>query len=232
MPTRKLSVLVIDDDVRILRMMQRTLELEGYRVSVAANGEAAINMLTEETPTLVLLDIMLPGTDGYTVCRRIREFSRVPIIMVTAKGDEKEKIKGLNIGADDYVTKPFSSSELVARVRAVLRRTRVWDESKESAFHSGDLVIDFARHKVTLRGQEIILTATEYKLLSYLVSNAGCIVTPDQILEKVWGEEYIGEIHLLQVTMARLRHKLQDNAKNPEYILTRPGIGYMLMKPA
>ncbi len=232
MPTRKQSVLVVDDDIRILRMMQRTLELEGYRVFVATDGEVAINMLAEETPALVLLDIMLPGMDGYDVCQRMHEFSRVPIIMVTAKGDEKEKIEGLNIGADDYVTKPFSAGELVARVRAVLRRTSVWDESKEPAFCSGDLVVDPAQHKVTLRGQEIILTATEYKLLAYLVRNAGCIVTPDQILEKVWGEEYVGETHLLQVTMARLRHKLQDDAKNPKYVLTRPGIGYMLVKPA
>ena len=232
MPTRKQAVLVIDDDIRILRMMQRTLELEGYRVAVATDGEAAINMLAEETPALVLLDVMLPGMDGYAVCQRIREFSRVPIIMVTAKGDEKERIEGLNIGADDYVPKPFSSSELVARVRAVLRRTGVWDECKEPAFYSGDLVIDPAQHKVILRGQELILTATEYKLLAYLVRNAGCIVTPDQILEKVWGEEYVGETHLLQVTMARLRRKLQDDAKSPRYISTRPGIGYMMLKPA
>ena len=232
MSTRKQSVLVVDDDVRILRMMQRTLELEGYRVFVATDGEVAINVLAEESPVLVLLDIMLPGMDGYAVCQRIREFSRVPIIMVTAKGNEKERIEGLDIGADDYVTKPFSSGELVARVRAVLRRTRVWDENKGPAFCSGDLVVDPAQHKVTLRGQEIILTATEYKLLAYLVRNAGCIVTPDQILEKVWGEEYVGETHLLQVTMARLRHKLQDDAKNPKYISTRAGIGYMLVKPA
>ena len=230
MPSRKTSVLVVDDDVRILRMMQRILELEGYRVPTATDGEAALNVFDEGTPDLVLLDIMLPGMDGYTVCRCIREFSQVPIIMVTVKDNDEEKVEGLDAGADDYVPKPFSSKELVARVRAVLRRTKLWDERPEPAFNFHDLVIDFARHRVNLGSQEVNLTATEYRLLSYLVRNAGRVVTPDQILEKVWGEEYSGETHLLQVNMARLRHKLGDDAKNSRYILTRPGIGYMMMK--
>ena len=230
MPSRKVSVLAVDDDVRILRMMQHILELEGYRVLRASEGEATIRLLYEETPELVLLDIMLPDTDGYTLCRRIREFSQVPIIMVTAKGNEEEKVQGLEAGADDYVTKPFSSKELVARVRAVLRRTKVWDEPPEPAFYFDDLVIDSVGHKVTLGGQEVSLTATEYRLLSYLVHNAGRVVTPGQILHQVWGEEYAGEIHLLQVNMARLRQKLRDDAKNSRYIFTRPGIGYMLAK--
>lgn len=230
MPARKVSVLVVDDDVRILRMMQRILELEGYRVLNATGGEAALNVFDEETPDLVLLDIMLPDIDGYTVCRRVREFSQVPIIMVTAKDNVEEKVEGLDAGADDYVAKPFSSGELVARVRAVLRRTKLWDEHTGPALYSSDLVIDFARHKVTLGGQEVNLTATEYRLLSYLARNADRVVTADQTLENVWGEEYIGETHLLQVTMARLRRKLSDDAKNSRYILTRPGIGYMLVK--
>jgi len=230
MPSRKTSLLVVDDDVRILRMMQRMLELEGYRVLTASSGEAALDIFDEETPDLVLLDIMMPNMDGYTVCRRIREFSQTPIIMVTGKDNDEEKVQGLDAGADDYVTKPFSAKELGARVRAVLRRTKLWDERPEPAFHSDDLVVDFARHRVTLSGQEVNLTATEYRLLSYLARNADRVVTPDQILGQVWGEEYVGESHLLQVNIARLRQKLNDDTKNPRYILTRPGIGYMMKK--
>lgn len=179
---------------------------------------------------MVLLDIILPGIDGYTVCQCIREFSQVPIIMVTARGNEEEKVRGLDIGADDYVPKPFSSNELVARVRAVLRRTKLWDERPEPVFHSHDLLIDFARHKATLGSQEVNLTATEYRVLSYMARSADRVVTTDQILEEVWGYEYLGETHLLQVTMARLRQKLGDDARYPRYIVTRPGIGYTMAK--
>ena len=231
MPARKTLVLVVDDDIRILRMMQRILELEGYRVLTASDGEAALNRLCDgETPGLVLLDIMMPDMDGYTVCQRIREVSQIPVIMVTAKGNDEEIIQGLNAGADDYVTKPFSTGELAARIRAVLRRTSLWDDPAQPALYFHDLTIDFTRHRVSLRGQEVSLTATEYKLLSYLAHNADRLVTPDQILEAVWGEEYGGETHLLQVNMARLRHKLGDDARNSRYILTKPGIGYTLVK--
>ena len=230
MPSRKVSVLVVDDDTHILRMLQRMLELEGYCVLTASNGVAALDIFDEKTPELVLLDIMLPDIDGYTVCRNIREFSQLPIIMITAKDNDQEKVQGLDAGADDYVTKPFSSNELVARVRAVLRRTRLWDEHHEPAFSFQDLAIDFVRHKVTVGSQEVNLTATEYRLLAYLVHNAGRVVTPDQIIQAVWGEEYIGEAHLLQVNMARLRQKLKDNARNPKYILTKSGIGYMMQQ--
>ena len=230
MPSKKAAVLVVDDDVRMLRMMQRILELEGYRVLTATGGDAALDVFDEETPDLVLLDIMMPGMDGYMVCQRIREFCQTPIIMVTAKGNDEEKVEALDAGADDYVTKPFSSSVLAARARAVLRRTKLWDERPEPAFCSADLVVDFARHMVTVGDKEVNLTATEYRMLSYLARNAGRVVTPDQILEKVWGEEYIGEHHLLQVNMARLRQKIGDDAKNLRYILTKPGIGYMMTK--
>ncbi len=228
MPSRKASVLVVDDDVRILHMIRRTLELEGYRVLIASNGETAIDVFGEITPDLVLLDIMMPGIDGYIVCQRIREFSQVPIIMVTAKSSDKEKVQGLDAGADDYITKPFSSQELAARLRTVLRRTRFLDKLAEPALCFGPLAVDFARHRVSLDNQEIALTATEYRLLSYLAHNADRVVTPDQLLEKVWGEEYIGETHILQVNMTRLRQKLGDNFRNPRYILTRRGIGYMM----
>ena len=230
MASKKVSVLVVDDDVRILRMMRRILELEGYQTLTASNGEAALNVFDEQSPDLMLLDIMMPGMDGYAVCRCIREFSQLPIIMVTAKDNDEEKVEGLDAGADDYMTKPFSSKELAARVRAVLRRTKFWDDHTEPTFHSNDLVIDFAHHRVTLCEQEINVTATEYRLLSYLVHNAGGVVTPDQILKKVWGEEYMGEHHLLRVSIARLRQKLEDDPKKPRFIATKIGIGYTFLK--
>ena len=231
MLSKKASVLVVDDDIRILRMVKRMLELEGYQLLVANSGEAALRTFDNETPDIVLLDIIMPDIDGYTVCQRIREFSQIPIIMVTAKGNDQEKVEGLDVGADDYVTKPFSASELAARVRAILRRIKSRDESTEPVFYSNDLVVDFARHRVCVGNQEVNLSPTEYKLLSYMSCNAGRVVTPDQLLDKIWGEEYAGDSHLLQVSMARLRRKLKDDAKNPSYIMTRPGIGYMMLKP-
>ena len=231
MPNKKALVLVVDDDIRMQRMMKRMLELEGFTAIVASSGEAALKVFEKETPNLVLLDIMMPDMDGYNVCQAIREFSQVPIIMVTAKTDDKEKVEGLNIGADDYVTKPFSASELAARVRALLRRIETHDSPHESLFHYKDLTIDYTAHRVKLNKKDLDLTSTEYKLLAYISNNAGRVVTPDQLLSKVWGEEYIGSPHLLQVNIARLRRKLGDDAKHPAYILTRPGIGYIMLKP-
>jgi DNA-binding response OmpR family regulator len=230
--SKKSMVLVVDDDIRMLRMMKRMLELEGFQAIIANNGDMALKSFERETPDLVLLDIMMPDMDGYTVCHRIREFSQVPIIMVTAKGDDKEKVEGLDIGADDYVTKPFSASELAARVRAMLRRTGTKYQPQEVVFHYKDLTVDFTSRRVMVRNSELKLTSTEYKLLSYISLNAGRVVTPDQLLDKVWGEEYIGAPHLLQVNIARLRKKLGDDAKQPTYIITRPGIGYFMSKPS
>jgi DNA-binding response OmpR family regulator len=232
MPKKKALILVVDDDIRMLRMMKRMLELENFEVLTSNCGEAALKTFEKETPALVLLDIMMPDVDGYMVCRRIREFSQVPIIMVTARGDDKEKVEGLNIGADDYVTKPFSASELAARVRAVLRRISNQDRRQEAVFRYKDMVIDFTSRRVMVNNQELKLTSTEYKMLSYISLNAGRVVTPDQLLNKVWGEEYIGAAHLLQVNIARLRKKMGDNAKKPDYIQTRPGIGYIMSKPS
>jgi len=228
-PSKKISILVVDDDARLLRMVQQILELERYRVLTAVNGESALAVFDEEPPALVLLDIMMPGMDGFTVCRRIREFSQVPIIMVSAKHNDTEKVEGLDAGADDYVTKPFSSPELAARVRAALRRTATQSDIAGPSFRSGELVIDFTRRRVNVGKTEMNLTAVEYKLLSYLAQNSGRVVTPDQIMEAVWGEEYIGENHVLHVNISRLRQKLGDTGKTPKYILTRPGIGYMMV---
>jgi DNA-binding response OmpR family regulator len=232
MPKKKALILVVDDDIRMLRMMKRMLELEDFDVLTANCGEAALKTFDKETPALVLLDIMMPDMDGYTVCRRIREFSQVPIIMVTARGDDKEKVEGLNVGADDYVTKPFSASELAARVRAVLRRVGNQETAQQAVFRYKDMVIDFTSRRVSMNDQELKLTSTEYKMLSYISLNAGRVVTPDQLLNKVWGEEYVGAAHLLQVNIARLRKKLGDDAKQPVYIQTRPGIGYIMSKPS
>ena len=230
MPGRETSILAVDDDVRVLRMMHRILEMEGYRVVNASNGESVLDMLDEENPDLILLDIMLPDIDGYTLCRRIREFSQTPVVMVTAKGNDREKIEGFQAGADDYVTKPFSALELTARIRAVLRRTALWEDRGSATFQIDGLTVDFARRRVTVAGREADLTATEYRVLCYLAGNAGRVVTPNQILENVWGESYSGETHLLQVYIARLRKKVWDDTRNPRYILTRPGIGYMMSK--
>ncbi len=230
MPAKKPCVLVVDDDVRMLRLIQRVLELEGFKVLRTNSSESALDMLYEEAPDLVLLDVMIPGLDGYAVCRRIREFSQIPIVMVTARGDELERVEGLDAGADDYVTKPFSTRELTARVRAVLRRSGPRNEHPEPEVRIGDLLVDFPRNGAFLSGRELNLTAIEYKLISYLARNAGRVVTPDQILENVWDRTYLGDTHLLQVHVARLRQKLGDDARNPTYILTRPGIGYTMVK--
>lgn len=232
MSSKKPLILVVDDDIRMLRMMKRMLELESFQTITANNGEAALRVFEKENPDLVLLDIMMPDMNGYTVCQHIREFSEVPIIMVTAMGDDKQKVEGLDTGADDYVTKPFSASELAARVRAILRRTGSQERQSNSLFRFKDLVIDYASNRVSIQDQELILTSTEYRLLSYISQNAGRVVTPDQLLNKVWGEEYLGAPHLLQVNIARLRKKLGDDARNPTYILTRPGIGYIMSKPS
>jgi two-component system KDP operon response regulator KdpE len=222
----KTKILVVDDDIHTQRMLYNMLALEGYQVTTASNGEFALQLFDAQNHDLILLDIRMPGINGYDTCRRIREFSQVPILMVTAKDSEPEKIEGLDAGADDYITKPFSAKELLARIKTALRRTRLSDERPARRFSSGDLAVDTAAHVVTVGGKEIKLTATEYRLISYLIQNAGRVLTPDMLLSKVWGEGYYGDIHLLHVAIARLRTKLGDNARKPRYILTKPGIGY------
>jgi len=228
----KAAVMVVDGDVRILRMMQSLLEMEGYRVMVAGDGRTALKIFAEEPPDLVMLDVMLPETDGYALCRCIREFSQVPIIIVTSGDSEEDKVRGLDIGADDYVTKPFSARELTARVRAALRRAACPGNHNGSTFSCRGLLIDFTARRVSSRGKEVPLTSTEYKILSYMAQNADRVVIPDQILEHVWGDKYLGATHLLQVSVARLRRKLGDDARRPTYIMTRPGIGYVMMGEA
>ncbi len=223
-------VLAVDDDPRLLELVRFILHAAGHDVVTVQNGEAALRVVAEQRPSLVLLDIGLPVMDGLTVCRRIREFSQVPVIVVTGKGSEDDKVRGFDAGADDYLTKPFSARELVARVKAVLRRSSPATQPGEPSVTVGDLVLDVVGNKVLVAGKEVPLTGTEHRLLSFLARNAGRVLTSGQILARVWGQEYEGEFHLLRVTVGRLRQKLGDDAREPRYIQTRPGIGYVVPK--
>jgi DNA-binding response OmpR family regulator len=232
MPAKKTTILTADDDPQLLRLMTRNLQLEGYDVLPASDGQQALEQIEYHAPDLVLLDVMMPKMDGFSVCHQVREFSSVPIIMVTARGQDQDKVRGLDLGADDYLTKPFSVDELLARVRAVLRRAQLianeHAQGLQATLATGDLTIDFSQHLVTLAGKEIPLTPTEYRILAYLAQNAGCVVTQDLLLEHVWGLEYLGESHMLQVNINRLRHKIEADPAEPRYILTRVGVGYSL----
>ncbi len=232
MPVKKTTVLVADDDPHLLRLVTRNLQFEGYEVIPASDGQQALEQIEAQGPDLVLLDVMMPKLDGFIVCQRIREFSAVPIILVTARGQEQDKIRGLDLGADDYLTKPFSVDELLARVRAVLRRAQFTTLDQAHVMRTtttiGDLTIDYAQHLVKMAGVEVPLTPIEYRLLAYLAQNAGRIVTQDLLLEEVWGTGYVGESHMLQVNINRLRRKLEADPAHPRYILTKVGIGYFL----
>lgn len=232
MPQKKTTILTADDDPQLLRLIARNLQFEGYEVYTASDGQQALEMIEARPLDLVLLDVMMPKMDGLTVCQRVREFSAVPIIIVTARGQDQDKVHGLNIGADDYLTKPFSIDEMLARVRAVLRRSQFNTQEQTQAMRSivtfGNLTIDYAQHLVKMDNIELTLTPIEYRLLAYLAQNAGRVVTQDMLLEHVWGSEYVGESHVLQVNINRLRRKLEPDYTHPRYILTKVGIGYML----
>ncbi|HEY6959642.1 MAG TPA: response regulator transcription factor [Candidatus Limnocylindria bacterium] len=223
------SVLVVDDERRYRELLEMNLVRRGYRVRQAVDGLSALNAVEAEEPSLVILDLKLPDIDGYEVCRRVRAYSNVPIIMLTARAEQVEKIRGLDVGADDYVTKPFAAEELLARVDAVLRRSRA-ARPTAATFHSGDLHIAFAEHRVTLRGRDVELTPGEYRLLAELAENAGRVMLQDDLLSRVWGPAYPGATELLQTAIRRLRVKIEDDPHAPRYILTRRGIGYELAK--
>ena len=232
MPAKKTTILVADDDPQLLRLVTRNLQFEDYEVLPVSDGQQALEQIEAQRPDLVLLDVMMPKMDGFTVCHRTREFSAVPIILVTARGQEQDKIRGLDLGADDYLTKPFSLEELLARVRAVLRRAQFTTLDQAHAMRTtitiGDLTVDYAQHMVNMAGVEVTLTPIEYRLLAYLAQNAGRVMTQDLLLEDVWGAEYVGESHMLQVNINRLRRKLEADPAHPRYILTKVGIGYLL----
>jgi two-component system KDP operon response regulator KdpE len=224
---KKTCILVVDDEVSIIRFVSAHLRKEGYEIITASNGEEALLLAEEENPTLVLLDIMMPKMDGFEVCRRLREWSQVPIIMLSVKGEESDKVKCLDLGADDYVTKPFGGEELLARVRAVLRRAEVAGAvSDRPPFASGDLKISFAQRQVTVAGRDVKLTPTEFGLLQELTLNAGKILTHTHLLQKVWGPEYRDEKEYLHEFVRRLRNKLEPDKEKPRYIVSVPSIGY------
>jgi DNA-binding response OmpR family regulator len=232
MPAKNTTLVAADDDPQLLRLMTRNLQLEGFDVLAASDGQQALELIENHAPDLVLLDVMMPKLDGFTVCSRVREFSAVPIIIVTARGQDQDKVRGLDLGADDYLTKPFSVEELLARVRAVLRRseftTMEYRQGLQATTVTGNLMVDYSQHLVMLNGREIALTPIEYRIIAYLAQNVGRIVTQDLLLEQVWGQEYLGESHMLQVNINRLRHKLEADATQPRYILTKVGVGYSL----
>jgi DNA-binding response OmpR family regulator len=230
MPEKKTTILIVDDDLQLLQLVALNLELEGYDVLLAGDGKHALTQIETHAPDLVLLDVMMPRMNGFAVCHRVREFSTVPIIIITAQGRSQDKVRGLDLGADDYLTKPLNMDELLARVRAVLRRAQLTED--EHALHTtmiiGDLSIDFGQQLVLVAGRKVVLTPTEYRLLAYLARSTGRIVPQDLLLEHVWGKEYVGEHHMLQVNINRLRHKLEPDPAHPRYLLTEAGVGYLL----
>ncbi len=228
----KTSILLVDDDPQLIKLVRINLESVGYKILVAMDAPSALELVGMEMPNMILLDIMLPGIDGYELCQQIREFSAIPIIMLTAKVEDTDKVRGLKLGADDYLTKPFSVQELLARIEAVLRRTGTSEEVKAPrTFTGGDISVDFVQHRVMVRGQEIALTPTEYKLLSQLVSNAGRVILHRELLTRVWGDEYQGELEYLRAYIRHLRQKIEENPHQPKYILSKPGIGYIFISP-
>jgi two-component system KDP operon response regulator KdpE len=220
-------ILVTDDEARMRRFVRMNLDLEGYDVFEAENGLVALQRVRDDMPDLVLLDVMMPDLDGFETLARIREMSSVPVIMLTVKGDEEDRIKGLDLGADDYITKPFSPRELVSRIRAVLRRVEPGKAAAdEPLVIDADLAIDFPRRDVIARGERIKLRPTEYRLLLHLVENAGWIVPQETILSKVWGPEYRDDTQLLRLYVNYLRKKIEPDPATPRYIFTERGVGY------
>jgi DNA-binding response OmpR family regulator len=223
-------ILIVDDEPRYLRLLEANLRTEGYEVATAQDGVQALDVFSAQPIDLVLLDVMMPRLDGFGVCQRLREFSNVPIVILTARGEEQDRVRGLDLGADDYLVKPFSATELLARVRAVLRRANVPAETTGQArfFAHGDLKIDFARAEVWRGEEPISLSATEYRLLLQFTHNVGKILTSEDLLSSVWGPEYKNDKEILWVSIARLRQKLEADAHAPNHIVTRSGLGYLM----
>jgi len=222
------TILVVDDEPRYLRLLEANLRTEGYEVLSARDGGSVLEIFSAHPVDLILLDIMLPDMDGFTVCQRIRQFSSVPVIMLTAKGEEQDRVRGLDVGADDYLVKPFSVMEMLARVRAVLRRAQSSEVGQERFFTHSNLKIDFAKAEVWRGDQIVYLSATEYRLLLQFSHNIGKIMTAEELLTAVWGPEYASDKEILWVTIARLRQKVEDDPHDPRHIVTRSGLGYLM----
>ena len=222
-------ILIVDDEPRYRRLLEANLKTEGYVVSTAADGIQALEVFSAHPADMILLDVMMPRLDGFGVCQRIREFSNVPIMILTAKGAEQDRVRGLDLGADDYLVKPFSATELLARVRAVLRRAQPPVQQGEARFFvHDDLRIDLARAEVWRGDRQVSLSATEYRLLLQFSHHIGKILTSEDLLTGVWGAEYKSDKEILWVSIARLRQKLEDDAHNPRHIVTRAGLGYFM----
>ena len=220
-------VLVVDDEPRMIRFIRMNLELEGLEVVEATDGQIALEKVRDTLPDVVVLDVMMPELDGFETLRLLREISSIPVIMLTAKGEEDDRVRGLELGADDYVTKPFSPRELVSRIKAVLRRAEMPPTVERAPIRVDDrLQIDFGRREVLVEGKPVQLRPTEYRLLYHLVSNAGWVVPHEQLLAKVWGYEYRDETHYLRLYINYLRQKLEKDPSDPQYILTERGVGY------
>ncbi|HEX9674613.1 MAG TPA: response regulator transcription factor [Anaerolineales bacterium] len=226
-PSRPRRVLVVDDEPRMTHFIRLNLEHDGFEVIEAGSGTQALGALRDRLPDLVLLDVMMPDLDGFETLQLIREISSVPVIMLTAKGEEEDRVRGLELGADDYIAKPFSPREMVSRVKAVLRRTEAPSAPVHDLIEVDDrLRIDFDRREIRVEGELVKLRPTEFKLLYHLVQNAGWVVPHDQLLAKVWGYEYREETHYLRLYINYLRQKLEKDPANPQYILTERGVGY------
>ncbi len=219
-------VLVVDDEKTLVKALSFNLEKEGFRVETAYDGKEALEKVFELKPDIVVLDLMLPEVDGFEVCRRIRKKLEIPIIMLTARSEDIDKVLGLELGADDYLTKPFNSRELVARIKAILRRSVVRDEESKKLIQIGKLQVDLLQHRARLGDQEISLTSKEFALLSFLVSNAGNVYSREQLLEQVWGYDYYGDVRTVDVHIRHLREKIEQDPSNPELIITVWGTGY------
>ncbi|MCL4489813.1 MAG: response regulator transcription factor [Chloroflexi bacterium] len=229
---RPAKILVVDDEPHLVKLVRSNLEAQHFKVITAMDGVSSLAMVEKEGPDLVILDIMLPGMDGFDVLQKIREFSSVPVVMLTAKDQDVDVVKGLSLGADDYVKKPFSVHELLARVEAVLRRAGPGEDVQaRPPFVVDDFEMDFQQRKVTVRGKDVRVGPTEYKLLSQLVRNAGRVMLHADLLRKVWGPEYGGETEYLRVYISYLRNKIEEDPATPKYILTEHGVGYMFKRP-
>ncbi len=227
--TKGTKILVVDDEKLYRHLLEINLGTEGYEVITATNGEECLDLVSKKHPDLVILDVMMPKLDGFSTLERIRQFSEVPVIMLTGKNEERDRVKGLDAGADDYVAKPFSATELIARVRSVLRRSQSTETSKAIRFFEhGDLKIDLARAEIWREESPIYLSATEYKLLIQFAHNVGKVLAAEELLSAIWGPQYRQDKEILWVSIARLRQKIEKDSHNPIHIVTRSGLGYLM----
>lgn len=227
--TIPIRILIVEDEPQMRKFLAASLDSEGYRTIETDNGHEGLTLARMHNPDLILLDLGLPDIDGMEVTKGLREFSTKPIIVISARGQEDDKVRALDVGADDYLTKPFGTSELMARIRVALRHaSRAKEESNEPVLRMGDLEVDLDKRRVTSAGEEIHLTPNEYKLFAHLMKHAGKVLTHRQLLKEVWGAAYASQTHYLRVYMVQLRHKLEKDPARPRYLVTEPGVGYRL----